>query len=68
MDTINAVVQIISMTGFPIFACLALGWYVKNVMDKLETTIQDMRIVIEKNTLVIDELVAHLDDKKGGKV
>ena len=66
MDTINAVVQIISMTGFPIFACLALGWYIKNVMDKLETTIQDMRIVIEKNTMVITELTSHLNEKNGG--
>ena len=66
MDTINAVVQIISMTGFPIFACLALGWYIKNVMDKLETTIQDMRIVIEKNTMVITELTSHLNEKTGG--
>lgn len=66
MDTINAVVQIISMTGFPIFGCLALGWYIKNVMDKLEMTITDMRIVIEKNTMIIDELSKKIDGK-GGK-
>lgn len=61
MDTINAVVQIISMTGFPIFACLALGWYIKSVMDKLEVTITEMRIVIEKNTLIIEELTRKLE-------
>ena len=62
MENINAVVQIISMTGFPIFACLALGWYIKSVMDKLEVTITEMRIVIEKNTLIIEELTRKLEN------
>lgn len=66
IENINAVVQIISMTGFPIFACLALGWYIKTVMDKLEMTITDMRIVIEKNTMIIEELSKKIEGK-GGK-
>lgn len=65
MENINAVVQIISMTGFPIFACLALGWYIKTVMDKLEMTITDMRIVIEKNTMIIEELSKKIEEKGG---
>lgn len=61
METLNAIAQLISMTGFPIFACLALGWYIKSVMDKLEVTITEMRIVIEKNTLIIEELTRKLE-------
>lgn len=61
METLNTIAQLISMTGFPIFACLALGWYIKTVMDKLEVTITDMRIVIEKNTLIIEELTRKLE-------
>ena len=62
METLNTIAQLISMTGFPIFACLALGWYIKSVMDKLEVTITDMRIVIEKNTLIIEELTRKLEN------
>lgn len=56
MEKINAIIQIINTTGFPIFCVLALGWYVKTVMDKLETTIIDMRLVIQQNTNVIEKL------------
>lgn len=56
MEKVNAIIQIINTTGFPIFCVLALGWYVKTVMDKLENTIIEMRIVIEKNTSVIEKL------------
>lgn len=62
METLNTIAQLISMTGFPIFACLALGWYIKSVMDKLEVTITEMRIVIEKNTLIIEELTRKLEN------
>lgn len=62
METLNTIAQLISMTGFPIFACLALGWYIKCVMDKLEVTITEMRIVIEKNTLIIEELTRKLEN------
>lgn len=66
METVNIIAQLISTVGFPIFGCLALGWYIKNVMDKLEMTITDMRIVIEKNTMIIDELSKKIEGK-GGK-
>lgn len=61
MDKINAIIQIINTTGFPIFCVLALGWYIKSCLDKLETTIADMRLVIEKNTMIIDKLCEHID-------
>lgn len=66
MENFTAIAQMISTVGFPIFGCIALGWYIKNVMDKLEMTITDMRIVIEKNTMIIDELTKKIDGK-GGK-
>lgn len=67
MDKINAIIQIINTTGFPIFCVLALGWYIKTCQDKLETTITDMKIVIEKNTDVIARMCDKLSITKEGE-
>ena len=61
MEKVNAIISIINSTGFPIFCVLALGWYIKSCLDKLETTITYMRLVIEKNTMIIDKLCEHID-------
>lgn len=61
MEKLNSIISIINSTGFPIFCVLALGWYIKSCLDKLETTITDMRLVIEKNTMIIDKLCEHID-------
>ena len=61
MEKVIAIISIINSTGFPIFCVLALGWYIKSCLDKLETTITDMRLVIEKNTMIIDKLCEHID-------
>lgn len=63
MDKLSAIIQIINTTGFPIFCVLALGWYVKSVMDKIEQSIIDMRLVVEKNTFVIEKLTEKLGEK-----
>lgn len=31
---INAIISLIQGVGFPIFACLAMGWYVKYITDQ----------------------------------
>ena len=66
MENITAIIQIINTTGFPIFCVLALGWYVKTCQDKLEATIVDMKIVIEKNTDVIARLCESIPRTKEG--
>lgn len=67
MDKINAIIQVINTTGFPIFCVLALGWYIKTCQDKLETTITDMKIVIEKNTDVIARICDKISVTKEGE-
>ena len=36
------VVQLISSVGFPIVACLGMGWYVKYQTDNYRNEVQDM--------------------------
>ena len=38
----NVVTQIIATVGFPIAACIALGFFVKYVVDKFLTAVADM--------------------------
>lgn len=56
MDT-TAITTLISTTGFPIFACIAMGWYINSTTRKLAS-------VIEDNTKIITQLVERL--KEGG--
>lgn len=37
------VVQLISSVGFPIVACLGMGWYVKYQTDSYKEEVKDMR-------------------------
>lgn len=38
----NAVTQIIATVGFPIAACIALGFFVKYVIEKFLSAVSDM--------------------------
>lgn len=67
MEKVNTIIQIINTTGFPIFCVLALGWYIKTCQDKLEATITDMKIVIEKNTDVIARICDKMPISKEGE-
>ena len=69
---INSVVQIISTLGFPIFACVALGWYVKYSSDKNSKEVAEMRKehqeeigkvteALQNNTLALHKLCDRLD-------
>lgn len=71
----DAWVQIITAVGFPIFACLAMGYFIKVQIDQYRSDIKDMQkehkeeIVkisesIDNNTLVIRELIDKLDKEK----
>lgn len=69
---VNSVVQIISTLGFPIFACVALGWYVKYSSDKNSKEVAEMRKehqeeigkvteALQNNTLALQKLCDKLD-------
>lgn len=69
---VNAVIQIISTVGFPIFACAAMGWYVKYNNDKFQTILMDTNTkhkqemdnivtAINNNTLVMQKLIDKME-------
>lgn len=71
MDT---VVQMITTVGFPIVACLFMGWYVKYQTDAYRTEVKDMQKehkeeitkvteALQNNTLALQKLCDKLDDK-----
>lgn len=63
----NVLTQIIATVGFPIAACIALGFFVKYVVDKFLSAVADMnekheaeqkamQEVLQANTLAIKEM------------
>lgn len=73
MDATN-IVTIISSLGFPIVACLGLGWYVKYMSDQNSTEVKEMRQehqaevqkmteALNNNTLAIQRLVDKMEGK-----
>ena len=68
----DGIVQIISTVGFPIVACLLLGWYVKYQTDSYRSEVQDlqkdhreevqrMTEAINNNTLALTKLCERMD-------
>lgn len=68
----NDVVQIISTLGFPIAACIGMGWFVKYQTDLNNKNMTDMRAeqatqnrtmqtAINNNTKALQELIDKLD-------
>ena len=68
----NEIVQIISTVGFPIAACIGLGWYVKYQTDNYRKEVTEMQKehkdeiakvteALNNNTLALQKLVDKLD-------
>ena len=74
----NTVITAIGSLGFPIVACLALGWYVKYQTDNNNKQIAEMQKehkdeigkvteALQNNTLALQRLCDKLDyEEKGG--
>lgn len=67
--------QLIGSLGFPIVACLGMGWYVKYQTDSYKDEVKDMRAehkeeiskmseALNNNTLALQKLCDKLDDKE----
>lgn len=73
------VVQLISSVGFPIVACMGMGWYVKYQTDSYKEEVKDMRKehkdeiakiiqALNNNTQAVTKLCDKLDGgAKNGK-
>lgn len=55
---VATVTQVIGSLGFPIVACIAVGWYVVKVQTK-------MFEAINNNTLALTKLAEKIDSGKG---
>lgn len=58
------IIQMISNYGFPVLMCLMLFYYIKTEQKNTITTLQELRISIEKNTDIIETF---LRGEKNGK-
>lgn len=69
------ILTLIGQYAFPIVACVAMGWYVKDQGDKNREQLKDIREehraeikevtnAVNNNTLVIQRLVGFMEEKK----
>lgn len=69
----NEIMEYISTLGFPIVACVGLGWFCKYMIDQQQKNIEKMfdmydkanaenREAIKANTEVLNKLCNKLDD------
>ena len=61
---LNGVVTIISAVGFPIVACIGMGWFVKYLIDNNNKKISEITTALNNNTLVVQKLCDMLDNKR----
>ena len=72
---LQTIVSLIGSFGFPIVACLAMGWYVKYQMDnhnkqieqiteQHKTEMKEVTTALNNNTLAIQKLCDRLDGEK----
>lgn len=70
---LSIILQAIGTVGFPICACIIIGWYFAKVNDNYRSDIKEINAshkeeinqlasVIQQNTLVIQKLCDSLDD------
>lgn len=66
------IITLINGVGFPIAACIAMGWFIvwtrkqndaykKEVSDKNIEVINDIKEIVERNTTAIEKLIIKLD-------
>lgn len=69
----QTIASLVSSIGFPIVACLALGFYVKYQTDKYDTSVKElqkehkeevtkMTEALNNNTLALQKLVDKIDN------
>ena len=72
----NVIIQLVGSLGFPIVACIGLGWYVKYQTDLNHKEVSEMRKehqdeinkvteALQNNTLALQKLCDKLDSEKG---
>lgn len=60
----NVIVQLISTVGFPIFACVALGYLLYREQNEHKEEILKLTEALNGNTIIMTELKQLLQDMK----
>ncbi len=72
---LNVIMTLVGSLGFPIVACIGLGWYVKYMTDTNRSDMTELRKehkdemtkmteALNNNTLVIQKLIDKLDKEE----
>ena len=56
---VSSLVTVVGSVGFPIVACCGMAWFIA-------TTFSDFNDLMTKNNVLIEELIALLENDKGG--
>ena len=67
-DVVQTIIQNINGCGFPIAACVGLGWFIvwnkKQAQENKKNNYENLREAIDNNTKVMQELCEHLKGQK----
>lgn len=67
-DVVQTIIQIINGCGFPISACVGMGWFIvwnkKQAQENKKYNYENLRAAIDNNTKVMQELCDHLKRQK----
>lgn len=53
---VNTIIQIISTIGFPIAACVALGWFLVSKQEKSDDVMRTVVTAVNSLTVAVNEL------------
>ena len=62
---VETITTIISATGFPIAMCLILCYYIKDVMNKMDETLDGVKDALNNNTALLQSVITTLTSLKG---
>lgn len=62
----SSIIQLINVVGFPIACCVALFYQNTKQAENHKTEMNELKTVIENNTLILRELTTKIDYLKEG--
>ena len=57
----NTIIALVGSLGFPIVACIGMGFFIRELMNNHKEEVTKMTEAINNNTVVITKLVERLD-------
>ena len=57
----NTIIELVGSLGFPIVACIGMGFFIRELMNNHKEEVTKMTEAINNNTVVITKLVERFD-------